>query len=60
MDGAYATMIERITSLRNPNFFFLTYADNRVNNFLLVPNTFFVPKIIEKRKPLAATAKRAG
>lgn len=60
MDGAYATMIKRITSLRNPNFFFLTYAGNRVNNFLLVPNTFFVPQIIEKRKPLAATAKRAG
>lgn len=60
MDGAYATMIERITSLRTPNFFFLTYAENRVNNFLLVPNAFFVPQIIEKRKPLSVTASRAG
>jgi type II restriction enzyme len=60
MDGAYSTMIERITSLRNPNFFFLTYANNLVNNFILVPNAFFVPEIIEKRKPLSETARRAG
>ncbi len=26
-DGAYETMIERITSLHNPNFFFLSYKD---------------------------------
>lgn len=59
-DGAYSTMIERITSLRNPHLFVMTYADWQVNNLLLIPNYFFVPDIIEKRKPLANTAKRAG
>lgn len=59
-DGAYATMIERITSLRNPHLFVMTYADWKVNNLLMIPNYFFVPDIIEKRKPLAETNRRAG
>lgn len=59
-DGAYTTMIERITSLRNPHLFVMTYADWQVNNLLMIPNYFFVPDIIEKRKPLADTARRAG
>ena len=59
-DGAYTTMIERITSLRNPHLFVMTYANWQVNNFLLIPNFFFVPDIIEKRKPLTNTARRAG
>lgn len=60
VDGAYETMIQRITSLENPNFFFLTYSNNSVNNFFLIPNHFFTTSIIEKRKPLADTARRAG
>jgi type II restriction enzyme len=60
VDGAYETMIQRITSLENPNFFFLTYSKNTVTNFFLIPNHFFTTSIIEKRKPLANTAKRAG
>jgi type II restriction enzyme len=60
-DGAYATMIERINSNQNPNFFFLTYSkDLLVNNFLIIPKHFFSSDIIVKRKPLALTAKRAG
>lgn len=59
-DGAYTTMIERITSLRNPHLFVMTYANWQVNNLLIIPNYFFVPDIIEKRKPLADTARRAG
>jgi type II restriction enzyme len=61
-DGAYATMIDRITSLNNPNFFFLSYNSIRreVENFFIVPKHFFTPEIIEKRKPLAVTAKRSG
>jgi type II restriction enzyme len=31
-----------------------------VLNFLVIPKHFFVPGIIEKRKPLAETARRAG
>ena len=60
-DGAYSTMIERINSNNNPNFFFLTYTKEwSVNNFLIIPKQFFTPDIIVKRTPLADTAKRAG
>lgn len=60
VDGEYSTMISRITALNNPNFFFLTYYNNRVRNLVLIPNHFFVHSIIEKRKPLSENARRAG
>ncbi|MFI3262311.1 MAG: DpnI domain-containing protein [Rikenellaceae bacterium] len=60
VDGAYDTMISRITSLENPNFLFMTHNNNEVNNCVLIPNYFFVPEIIEKRKPLSDNARRAG
>jgi len=61
-DGAYDTMIERITSNANPDFFFMNYSRELqcVKDFILIPKHFFVPDIIEKRKPLAETARRAG
>lgn len=61
-DGAYQTMIERITSRDNPDFFFMSYSmgDFCVKDFMVVPKHFFVPAIIEKRKPLSSTARRAG
>lgn len=62
VDGAYATMIERLNSDSNPNFFFLNYDKNNYNifNFMVIPKHFFIPEIIEKRKPLSSTARRAG
>jgi type II restriction enzyme len=60
VDGEYSTMISRITALNNPHFFFLTHYNNRVRNLVLIPNYFFVPNIIEKRKPLSENARRAG
>jgi len=60
-DGAYSTMIERVSSENNPNFFFLTYTKTwTVNDFLIIPKQFFTPEIIIKRPPLKETAKRAG
>lgn len=60
-DGAYSTMLERINSSSNPNLFIMSYtADYQVKDLLLVPKFFFVGSIIEKRKPLALTARRAG
>jgi type II restriction enzyme len=60
-DGAYSTMIERINSENNPNFFLLTYTKQwTVNDFLIIPKQFFTPEIIIKRAPLAETARRAG
>lgn len=60
-DGAYLSMIERINSDNNPNFFFLTYTKQwTVNDFLIIPKQFFTSDIIIKRPPLKSTAKRAG
>jgi type II restriction enzyme len=62
VDGAYRTMIERLQSSRNPNFFFLNYNPQsfEVIDFIVIPKHFFVPGLIEMRKPLTETARRAG
>ena len=62
VDGAYSTMIERLTANNNPNFFFLTYDKStfEVRNFLTIPKYFFVPDIIQIRRALSPTARRAG
>jgi len=62
VDGAYRTMMERLRSSGNPNLFLLSYDFSTFNiyNFLVVPKHFFIPGIIEKRRPLAQTARRAG
>jgi len=62
IDGAYLTMIERLLSENNPNFFFLTYNHStlEIKNFLTIPKYFFVPSIIERRTALSQTARRAG
>lgn len=60
-DGAYSTMIERITSISNPDLFVMQYTkEYQVLNLLVVPKFFFTPEIIEKRKPLSENARRAG
>ena len=43
-DGVYRTMIDRITSLDNPSFFFMHYDNYEVNNLIIVPKCFFVPE----------------
>lgn len=62
VDGAYSTMIDRINSDENPNFFFLTYDKTKwqVNNFVIIPKHYFTSDIIIKRKPLSENARRAG
>jgi hypothetical protein len=61
-DGAYATKIDRLSSATNPNLLLLQYdrEQREVRNVCVVPKHFFVPEIIERRKPLASTARRAG
>ena len=59
--GAYSKMIERIKSPLKPNFFFMDYLETfSVNDFFVIPKHFFIPEIIEKRKPLSKSARRAG
>jgi len=62
VDGEYRTMLGRLKSVNNPNLFVLNYdlSNYEVVNFFVIPKHFFVPDIIEKRKPLADTARRAG
>jgi len=62
LDGAFRTMCERLAANNNPNLLLLNYDLDRraVKNALIVPKQFFVREIIEERKPLAATARRAG
>lgn len=61
-NGAYERKQERLLSESNPNFFLLNYElkQREVRNVCVIPKHFFVPEIVEKRKPLAATARRAG
>jgi type II restriction enzyme len=61
-DGAYDSMMDRLNALQSPHFFFMSYdmARYEVKNLFVVPSYFLRPISIEKRKPLAATARRAG
>ncbi len=62
VDGAYRTMIERLKGNNNPSLFLLSYDFQtfEVLNFLVIPKHFFIPEIVEERKPLSPTARRAG
>jgi type II restriction enzyme len=61
-DGAYKTKCERLAARNNPNLVLMNYDLKSlvVVNLFIVPKHFFVQDIIEKRKPLALTARRAG
>lgn len=62
MDGAYDAKIARLTSKTNPNLLLVGYdkAMRSVHSACIVPKHFFVPDIIQRRKALAPTARRAG
>ena len=62
LDGAYRTKMERLRSNSNPNLFVLNYnlQNLSVLDFFVIPKYFFIPEIIEERKPLSENARRAG
>ena len=62
VDGAFKTKCERLAASNNPNLFLMNYdlKSLAVVNLFIVPKHFFVREIIEERKPLAVTARRAG
>ena len=62
LDGSFRTKCDRLAASNNPNLFLLNYDLKQlsVTNLLVVPKHFFVREIIEERKPLAPTARRAG
>lgn len=61
-NGSYGTLIERITSDTNPDWLFMSYEKSTymVRQLMIVPKHFFTPQIVERRKPLQQTARRAG
>lgn len=60
-DAGYNAMISAIRSDRVPNLVVMQYSGAwQVQNLLLIPSFFFNESAIEKRKPLAPTARRAG
>jgi len=62
VNGAYQTLLDRLTSNTVPNLLLLHYSANcaAVHTLIAIPRRFFVPSIVERRKPLAETARRAG
>ena len=62
VDGAFKTKCERLAASNNPNLLLMNYdlKTLAVVNLFIVPKHFFVRDIIEERKPLATTARRAG
>ena len=62
LDGEFNTKCERLAASNNPSLLLMNYdlKSLAVVNLFIVPKHFFVREIIEQRKPLAATARRAG
>lgn len=62
VDGAWATMQARLQAKNNPNLLVMRYDARRaaVTDLIVVPKPFFTPEVIERRRPLAASARRAG
>jgi type II restriction enzyme len=62
VDGAFRSMNQRLASQNNPNLLLLNYdlSSLAVTNLMVIPKHFFVSEIIEERKLLAHTARRAG
>lgn len=61
-DGAYGTMMQRLGSDTVPNLMLLHYdrGDLLVRSLSVIPKQFFIPALIEQRRPLADTARRKG
>lgn len=62
VNGAYNALIDRLNSESNPHLFVLSYkkTTGNVNALEVIPSYFFTPDLVQARKPLAATARRAG
>lgn len=61
VDAGYDAMISCIRSDRTPNLFVMQYSPVwSVQNLLLIPRHFISESAIERRRPLASNARRAG
>jgi len=62
VDGAFSTMRKAILGNLTPNLFLLHYTSRRlsVENVLLIPHFAFSLSMLQRRKPLSPSARRAG
>ena len=62
VDGAWSTMTPRLQAQNNPNLLVMRYdaRRSRVSDLIVVPKPFFTPEVIERRPPVAPTARPAG
>jgi len=58
VDGDYRTMLERLSADQNPSLFLLNYKNLEVVNLIIIPKYFFIPELIERRKPLSDSSIR--
>ena len=60
-DGAYSIMVSALKQNVAPNILVLNYnSEWTVKNLILFPSVVFTEDVLEKRKPLAKAARRAG
>lgn len=61
-NGAFTTKIKRLVADNSPHLIIMQYdpRGKTVRNLETIPSRFFTAAIIEKRKPLRDTARRAG
>lgn len=61
-NSAYRPKIEAILANKAPNYAFLRYDSvlMQVTDLFVIPKYFFSPEVIQKRRPLRITARRAG
>ena len=61
VDAGYEAMMRSIRADKTPNLLLLHYSPEWcVKNLLLIPRMFFTESVVEKRKPLNPSARRAG
>jgi len=61
VDAGYDAMVRCIRADMAPNLLLLNYTSEwLVRNLVLIPRVFFSESVIEKRKPLNVSARRAG
>lgn len=61
VDGAYAALISRIESGSVPTLMLLERSsDWQIQSLTAIHHLFLTPSVVERRKPLSSTARRAG
>jgi type II restriction enzyme len=61
VDGAFGSMMDRIQNGSAPNLLLMNYGPRwRINKLTVVHHMLLTETVIQKRKPLSVTARRAG